>query len=804
MRRILVASLALPSLAGLFGIPLTALGNNGVSLEETIVTATRRETNLQDTAMAISAYTGDRMEELNINNPLIYEALVPSLSYQVSPNRVSIRGVGRFANALGTNPGVAIYTDGIYSAEAASMFSQPANTERTEVLRGPQGTLWGRNTTGGAVSVTTRRPTDDLSGDFRVKAGETDFMQYQGRVSGPITEDLRYKAYIMDLEQDGLQDNIAGADTRSRDRILYEGQLEWDITERMNMWFKYVHMEDDYVPGANVQEDAYDCVNLWAGLGPAAMPLECAEGRLAPPSVDDPWKVARNTPGNVQLDLDTFTVQLDYEAENAVVSYLWGYIDYTWDQRGLDFDSTPNEVSTINDIGQYQEQQSHELKISSDWNKSWQYILGLYYFEDENDQPFAVRSTPFGDSPGNTNLETVTVDVLNPNRETWENPDLIYYFQRGRIDNESWAVFGEVDMELAERWTLTLGLRYSKDEYFGEETQLQYYDLQREGFDFAFDASEGDFAGDPNRTTETFDASYHDSYENTTGRAIISFRPTDGHLLWGTLANGYKMGGIRLGSLEKFYSEAAGVPSDGTYDQEELVMLELGWKGEFLERRLQTELIGFGYDYTDMQRQRSRPGPPPGEINITEVVNIDAEMYGLEFTGTWLLTDELRAVVTSSYNHSEITSDTFFRSTAWGERDADNNVIPENVQGNQLTLTPEWKSALTLHYTKLTDIGTLSIGGTYAYVDERYFDLTNYNREDSYTRLDLQAYWQSVDNRWKVLLTVDNATDEAFYNTYSCSVNADAVAGTDSFIRRCGGYLNDERFTAVELSYRFQ
>ncbi|NND67362.1 MAG: TonB-dependent receptor [Halioglobus sp.] len=800
MRRFLAAALALPTLAGLFGVPLTALGNNGLSLEEIIVTATQRETNLHDTAMAISAYTGDRMEELNINNPLIYEALVPSLSYQVSPNRVSIRGVGRFSNALGTNPGVAIYTDGIYSAEAASMFSQPANTERTEVLRGPQGTLWGRNTTGGAVSVTTRRPTEDLSGDFRVKYGETDYRQYQGRVSGPITDDLRFKVYALDTEQDGLQDNIAGDDIRTTNSFYYEGQLEWHATENLRVWFKYNHLDQDYIPGASVQEDAYDCVNEWAGLGPAAMPLECAEGRFAPPSVDDPWKVARNTPGNIELDLDTYTAHLDYAMDSAVVSYLWGYIDYTWDQKNVDFDSTPNELSTVNDIGQYQEQQSHELRIASNWDKKWQYIAGLYYYEDENDQPFAVRTVPVGDSPGNTSLEMVTANFV----DFWENPDQIYYFQRGRIDNESWALFGEVDMELAEKWTLTLGLRYSEDDYFGEETQLQYYDLRREGFDFAFDASQDDFAGDPTRYTDTFDASYNDSYENTTGRAIVSYRPQQGHLFWGTLANGYKMGGIRLGSLEKFYSEAAGVPSDGTYDQEELVMLELGWKAEFLDKRLQTELIAFGYDYTDMQRQRSRPGPPPGEINITEVINIDAEIYGLEFSGTWLLTDELRAMITSSYNHSEITSDTFFRSTAWGERDADNEVIPENVQGNHLTLTPEWKAAFTVHYAQPTDVGTFSLGGTYAYVDERYFDLTNYNMEDSYTRLDIQAYWQSTNDRWKILLTVNNATDQEFYNTYSCSVNSDAVAGTDSFIRRCGGRLNDERFTAVELSYRFR
>ena len=124
----------------------TQAGGRKLALEEIIVTASKRETVVQDTAIAITAFSQSMLEDLNINTPFMYEALTPSLSFQQTPNRLSIRGIGRFDNSLGISPGVAIYNDGIFTAEATSLATQPINMTRTEILRGPQGTLYGRNT----------------------------------------------------------------------------------------------------------------------------------------------------------------------------------------------------------------------------------------------------------------------------------------------------------------------------------------------------------------------------------------------------------------------------------------------------------------------------------------------------------------------------------------------------------------------------------------------------------------------------------------------------------------------------------
>ena len=176
---------------GVLAAPAMAQEQPEGILEEIIVTASRRETSLQDTPLAVTAMSANLIEELNVVSPFNYEKLVPSLTFQETPNRLSIRGVGRFSNSLGVSPGVAIYNDGVYQSEAASLSTQPINIERTEILRGPQGTLYGRNTTGGAVNIISRKPSAEFEADIRLKLGNYDMQQFAAVVSGPLTDSLQ-------------------------------------------------------------------------------------------------------------------------------------------------------------------------------------------------------------------------------------------------------------------------------------------------------------------------------------------------------------------------------------------------------------------------------------------------------------------------------------------------------------------------------------------------------------------------------------------------------------------------------------
>lgn len=780
---------------GIASIPTVQAQGSGLILEEVIVTATRRTSSLQDTPIAMTALTSSMLEDMDINSAFGLEAVVPSLSFQQSPNRLSIRGVGRFDNQLGTNPGVGIYTDGIYSSEASALSEESINVERIEVLRGPQGTLYGRNTTGGAINVITRRPTDEFYGDLRIKVGNYDLQQIDMLVSGPVNDDLRYKLYINDTQRDGLQENIAGPDLKSADNRFVEGQIEWDITPKLSLWAKYRENRYDYVPGAgailgvNPSEDPYDCVNSWSGLNQSAQYLECQVGGTNP-SVGDVRKFAQDSPGNVTLSNHHIgALQLTYDLPSATIKYLYGKVKYDWDATRVDHDQTPNDYGVLVDNAQYQDQETHELQLNSEWDKNWNYLLGLYFFSDENEQPYTIYADDYD------NISRVTEDFVN----FWDNPKELYYHQYGAVENESWASFGELSWDLNAEWAIKLGGRYSVDKFKGAETQIQYFDMARYGLGFALDVSEAHFAGDPDRYTDTVDARYKDEFENLTGKITVDYRPDDTHMIWGTVANGYKMGGVRLGSLEKFWSASAGEDGNGEFEQEDMLMLELGWKADLLNDRLRTEVVAFNYIYDDMQQTRQKVTPPPGSITLSEVINVDVETYGLEATATAILTDRLRAYYSFSYNHSEVSEDAYFTNRTYGARDENGNIIADNIKGNQLALTPEFKSALALHYTIPTNVGEFSVGGTYSYIGERYFNLENYDRADSYQNLDLQASWTSNTGRYRVLGSVKNATDETEYNTYACIASTNGEYGTDSFVTRCGGNLVDQRLYSLQF-----
>ena len=156
---------------------------------------------------------------------------------------------------------------------------------------------------------------------------------------------------------------------------------------------------------------------------------------------------------------------------SAELSYLYGKLEYEYDIT-TDYDGTqledPEHIVNLT-VGQYQDQNTHELQLLSTWEKDWNYVLGLYYFTDNNDQPYNINA------PFNTTFATASADPLGAT--TWDNPLGVIYFQRGKVDNESWAVFGEVDFPLNDQWTVTAGLRYSEDDFDGSERQIRYYNL---------------------------------------------------------------------------------------------------------------------------------------------------------------------------------------------------------------------------------------------------------------------------------------------------------------------------------------
>jgi len=207
-----------------------------------VVTANKRQESVQDVAVAVTAVTSQMREELGIATVTDLTNMTPGLSYTAANERITLRGIGRNTNNFGADPGVANYTDGVYQAFATIAGRDNIFTDRIEVLRGPQGTLYGRNSIGGALNIVSKRPTNDFQGEFRMGAGDYDQLKIASSLSGPITDWLRYRVVGYDeARPEGVHQNFGTRTTEGYEVNNWnlEGQLEADLGENVTAWFKY-------------------------------------------------------------------------------------------------------------------------------------------------------------------------------------------------------------------------------------------------------------------------------------------------------------------------------------------------------------------------------------------------------------------------------------------------------------------------------------------------------------------------------------------------------------------------------------
>jgi iron complex outermembrane receptor protein len=764
-------------------------------LEEILVTATRRQTTLEDTPVAVSAFSGAAMDRLNLSRPMDYEAIVPSMTIQDDPNRISIRGVGRFSNALGVSPGVPTYYDGVYGAEDTALGALPINTESVQILRGPQGTLFGRNTTGGAVVVTTKRPSDEADFEMRARAGNYNARQYSAVVSGPLFGEVRGRLIGARTTQAALQQNRSGSDVGDIHWSYLEGQVDWTVGN-LYLWFKAGHLESNYRPGAATWLGPYDDINVArSALFNSPSYLQAQNGVS---SSTNPTKVDLSDPGRARLQHhQLYTWEGDYRFDTFEVKLLGNYNTYNASQRN-DPDNTANQDIRIIEQGAQDETiWSQEVQLTSTPAGRLKWVAGLYFLDDQNWQLYTLKDFDRPSLQTVLNPPYLPSATFNPGG-TVANPNEWYYSQVGELQTRSYAAYGEATYTFSASWALTLGLRYSYDSFHGEESQVIYGDstvftppdtaLAICAFYSIPDAlctPEAAYNFSKSQTSDTHDF----DEDHVSGRIIVEYTPTDVQLIWLTIANGFKTGGVLLGALQ-----GIDTPEPHAHFQpEEVLMLEGGWRST-PGGTLELEAIAFWYDYHNMQQ--STPYQNAQGIRLDNVSNIDTEMYGVELGGRYVW-NRLSLWGNYSYNHTEFTDDFYGIDTVFC-------ACAQNVEGNEMVMTPKHKFAIGGDWTWSTGVGTFSIGGTYAYVGQRYNDI--YNSEpiqgDSYARLDLSANWTHPNGRLTVEIAGKNVTDAQWYNTRGAG-RAAVPPGIAPIIQR-GGDPADPRLYWVELQYRLQ
>ncbi|HKQ15992.1 MAG TPA: TonB-dependent receptor [Steroidobacteraceae bacterium] len=493
-------SCAISSVLGLAGAAALAQETKTTVLEEVIVTAEKRAVSIQDVPVAVSAYTSETRTLLGVNTVEDLARFTPSVAYR-NDDRLAIRGVGRLTNAVGTDPAVALYSDGIFSTSMADTSTPPLFIERTEILRGPQGTLYGRNSVGGAINVISKRPTDEFEGEVRLQGGNYSFYHADGLIRGPITNGLRYLlgAYKENRDDGFIKNEGPAKDGATSDRWMVEAQLEADLGEHAVARLRYSKFEwsDTYGVGNTLLStiSPFDTLSPYIG-GLYYNPDNGFTGTN--PAVNDPYTINTNrTVVGTLEDHNRIHLDFTWDLGGSTLKYFGGYQEYLY-HTGSDSDGT-SQTAPINIVvpagvagvastmtvdfdgagpvtpftfnrptytarnvttdleGFYEESQrwwSNEINLSSNGEGALQWIVGLYQYNTTWDNP--QYTIAHGDNA-----------IANPVGGAEPNPLFRNGSINGHLEGESYAGFGQIDWSFAPNWTLTLGARYTEDKKEG-------------------------------------------------------------------------------------------------------------------------------------------------------------------------------------------------------------------------------------------------------------------------------------------------------------------------------------------------
>jgi len=766
--------LAAATLAATIALPASAQDR---MLEEVIVTAQKREEGLQDTAIAITALSSDALDNLNINNASDFEAIVPSLSVRNAPRRLFLRGIGRVTNSLGTDPGVAVYNDQIYTDSIGALSRASSLTmERVEVLRGPQGTLFGRNATGGAVSIYSKRPTEDFEHHVRAKAGDYGQLNWGVSSSGPITDDLGYRVHAYRNKHDGYVDNKGGDDILDEDHDGFGAQLSWDATDTINIWLKYQKDETDDIrsgifPGGflitpyNTGDKSVDGAFLNEGY----------QWTKENPAVKDQYKVDLNDPLKTKTNNNNrYTTHVTWDLPSVTLKYVGNYSesDYTADNGEFGYTSR-DDIRMVEYAEDNIEFYSHELQFISATDGPLQWVGGLYYYHEERESPYGIR-----------NLEASYMANVSPSGfpipgTVQPNPDLWGYIQNAELTSESTAAYFDANYTFNETWKLTAGLRYSYDEKDGKEDQFIALDPTIYGLPVTDDCC-GLLLTDPAVANQKLD----DDWDNVSGRVVLDYMYSDDQMMYASISTGYKSGGFRLGTIQE----------DPYFDEETVLSYEVGYKGTF-NGVLQVNAAAYFYDYSDMQVLVGRLLEDDLGISLPEMVNADeAEVKGVEIEAIWLATDSLTLMANYSYTDGEYTDFCCYFDEK--EFPAPDQPYNQDLSGNPLTQAPENKVFMNASYSLNTaNWGEFVPSVSYSWVDERQFDVfdTDTTLADDYYRVDAQMTWFSPSMDIRIIGTVRNLTEEETWSSLE-------RVGTNGAVT---GIPNEPRTWAVEVQYDF-
>jgi iron complex outermembrane receptor protein len=770
-------------------LPMSA----SAQLEEILVTAQRRETNLQSTPISIQAFTAEELETGGIQAGRDLGIMVPNLVANPQGG-----GVGAPQFYIRGLPGVGIYIDGIWQSSYGFLESNFTEVERVEVLRGPQGTLFGRNTNGGAINITTRAPADEFGARMNFEVGEYNRRNATFAVDLPLSESFKTKWMVSSLKNDGfLQSRTVPRALGGQDDQLFRFDALWEPTETFSLRFtandedktsteprivRFTNLNNVRYVQYNVLAGNPDFVNIpgfvaqnW-GLPSNAFTPETHQPGYAGGELGE-WETRSDTPDNgIRRDLRYYTMTLNWDiTDNLTLES----ITSSWElnrRQSVDFDGSEFTVTT--DEARWLDNNfTQEFHLTgSNFNDRVNWLAGLYTLEEETKN--RTYRWPMLDFPraGTTapGLNTFRADVAAYLNSWWiaaGRPTLqgggIAANPPAFIDNltenesEQKAFFGEVTIGLTEKLDMTLGVRITDD----DATSTIYNPT--DGFipPRPGDEPRGDiYAG----TVRTINVA-PDFGRNTTNKFALQYQLNDDIMLYGSWGEGFTEANIQNANLPTIVGACPNVALVQTpvrLAREIITNREVGMRSDWLEGTLRFNATYFDATWGGMRVNNLPLDPCTGAPSPNPYLSSEGAgaADGFEFEVVYAATDRLRLNIGLGLIDTEYSARGFYSPVTGG-------IAPNSP----FAYAPDNSASIGVQYElPLSSGGRWQFNGNYGWSDKYVRDAAsqrtpldangNFIYEPAYGVLNARAMYEPAEANWAATVWGTNLTDELYVN----------------------------------------
>lgn len=682
------------------------------ALEEIVVTAQKRAQNQQDVPLAMTAFTATDIERQNFTNiaqlaeftPNVIFDTTTSISGLSSGAAVFIRGIGQIDFALTTDPGVGTYVDGVYASRSVGGVIDTLDVERVEILRGPQGTLFGRNTMGGAINITTARPGKQFGGNLEVTAGEFNRIDVRGAIDVPLSPQLGLRLAGSSKQRDGYVERVlVGDELGNEDRqalrasLLYSGdRLEVFATA------DYAQIRENSagsVLAGITQAPNVIVFNLFDAPGNSVPGFGSSvpyDGRFI---TGDPDRTFADGPTGTDLNVFGGAVTLAWTLDDLEIKSISSYRK-TDGEFFRDPDNSPLTITHTSNPDYEHQQITQELQFTGSAGTRLEYVGGLYYLQEEGS-------------------DNVFVPLA---------PALGFITNLTDIDNESFAAYGQATYKFTEAWALTGGLRYTEED-------KTYVPFQRILFGPAGPApgvSVPLIPDDPVAAT----------FEQTTGRLALELAPSDDWLYFVSFTQGFKSGGF---NFRYVVPRGSALP----FDPETVDSYELGFKWQGADDRVRLNGTAFFMDYEDIQVQVFEIGGGPLTQNSGT-----AEIKGAELELLALPTRNFRLGLALGYTDA-----------AYTDLNPPTIALAASLTLDaKLPNTPELTASASAQYDLTRTWGTLGFRVDFAHTDDIHNDAQNspFLFQRAYDLWNGSMRYASPSEAWELVLFGTNLGDERY------------------------------------------